>query len=189
MDTENDPVNHFPAERPFGSATPPAALYRYSPDRKGLHPQNHLKAFRGHLHADGYAGFNKLYERQPSGSDPLIEVACWAHVRRKFFDIHKAGASPLAEEAINRIGTLYEVERQVRGEPPDVRAERRQQETRPLLNNLKAWLNTTLTKTPKRSELAKAIRYALTRWQALTRIADHPINKIDQLLPWNIKTA
>jgi transposase len=83
-------------ERPYGSATPPAVLYRYSPDRKGEHPRAHLKSFRGLLQADGYAGFNALYESRNGGAAPAVEVACWAHVRRKIFDVHEATGSPLA---------------------------------------------------------------------------------------------
>jgi len=240
-------------ERPWGSQTPPAAFYRYSPDRKGIHPQSHLKSFTGILHADGYAGFNELYDPAKRKS-PLTEVACWAHVRRKFFDFMKATKSPIAEEAVKRIGILYEIERQIKGKPPDERLRIRGQRSTPHLNELHTWMKDSLAQIPQRSELAKHIRYALNRWQALTRfaedghieidnnaaerairatvlgrknwlfagsdngghraaiiysltetaklnainpqaylteiiarIAQHPINKIDQLLPWNIK--
>jgi hypothetical protein len=88
-------------ERPFGGARPPAALFFYSSDRKGEHPRAHLERFTGVLHADGYAGFNGLFE-----TGRIIEAGCWAHVRRKFFDVHAATASPIAKEALARIGMI-----------------------------------------------------------------------------------
>jgi transposase len=90
-------------ERPFAGARPPAALLFYSPDRKGAHPQAHLEEFRGIIHADGYAGFNDLF-----AGNRIIEAGCWAHVRRKFFDVHAANGSPIAKEALDRIGRLYQ---------------------------------------------------------------------------------
>src|ERR1700687_312274 len=91
-------------ERPFAGARPPAALFFYSPDRKGEHPRKHLEKFAGVIHADGYAGFNELF-----AGGRIVEAACWAHVRRKFFDVHAATASPIAKEALDRIGQLYAV--------------------------------------------------------------------------------
>jgi len=103
-------------ERPHGGQRPPAAAFFYSPDRKGVHPQSHLKTFKGVLHADGYAGFNGVFE-----TGLVTEAACWAHVRRKFFDVHAATASPIAREALDRIGALYKIESDIRGKPPDER--------------------------------------------------------------------
>jgi len=103
-------------DRSAGSVTPPAALFRYTPDRKGDRPAEHLKGLAGALQADGYSGFDRLYS---DGS--IIEVACWAHVRRKFHDVHVANASPIAREALARIGALYDIEAAVRGQPPDER--------------------------------------------------------------------
>src|SRR5256885_7722082 len=108
-------------ERPFAGARPPAALFCYSPDRKREHPQAHLKAFRGTIHADGYAGFNELFVGGRIG-----EAACWAHVRRKFFDVYTANGSPIAKEALERIGRLYEVEKEINGLVPDHRRRERQ---------------------------------------------------------------
>jgi hypothetical protein len=99
-------------ERPFGGVRPPAALFFYSPDRKGEHPRAHLEPFTGVLHADGYAGFNGLFD-----TGRIVEAACWAHVRRKFFDA--ATASPIAKEALDRIGQLYAVEQTINGSPAD----------------------------------------------------------------------
>jgi hypothetical protein len=154
-------------ERPWASPVPPAVLYRYSPDRKGVHPRSHLDGFHGVLQADGYAGFNDLYK-----SGALAEVACWAHVRRKFFDIHAANGSPLAQQALDRIGALYGIEKEVRDLPPDRRRAIRQSRAGPLLDDLKAWFEATLPRISGKSELAGAIRYALTRWTQLTRYRD-----------------
>jgi len=151
-------------ERPHGGQRPPAAVYFYSPDRKGEHPQAHLKSFKGVLHADGYAGFNAIFEKAN-----VIEAACWAHVRRKFFDVHAANGSPIANEALDRIGALYGIEADIRGKPPDERQRSREEKSLPLLAGLKAWLETTLPKLSGKSDLAAAMRYALNRWDALIR--------------------
>lgn len=151
-------------ERPHAGPAAPAVFYRYSPDRRAEHPRAHLAGFAGVLHADGYAGFDGLYQ-----DGRVIEAACWAHVRRKFYDLHAARQSPVAAEALQRIRALYAVEDEVRGQPPDERRRVREKRAGPLLDDMRAWLDTTLRQTSKRSDLASAIRYALTRWTALTR--------------------
>lgn len=153
-------------DRPSGSTDPPAVLFRYSPDRKGKHPCEHLEDFRGVLQADGYAGFNGLYDRE---HEPLIEAACMAHARRKFYDLYEATQSPLAQEALRRIGLLYEIEEQIRGHSADERRNVRQQRSVPLLEELHRWMLTTVRKLSKKSDLAAAIRYSLARWDALCR--------------------
>ena len=153
--------------RPYGSDRPPAAAFFYSPDRKGEHPQSHLKGFKGILHADGYAGFNAVFD-----GGQVTEAACWAHVRRKFFDIHAANASPLAKEALDRIGALYGVEANIRGKPPDERQRCREENAQPLIADLKAWLEAALPKVSGKSDLAAAMRYALNRWDAFDPL--HP---------------
>jgi transposase len=150
--------------RPCGSPTPPAAVFFYSPDRKGEHPQRHLKTFKGILHADGYAGFNAVFE-----TGLVTEAACWAHARRKFFDVHAANGSPIAREALDRIATLYGIEAGLRGRLPDERQRCREQQSLPLLADLKVWLEATLPKLSGKSDLAKAMRYTMGRWEALTR--------------------
>jgi transposase len=154
-------------ERPHQGERPPAAMFFYSPDRKGEWPVSHLKDFSGVLHADGYAGFKGLYER-----GRVVEAACWAHVRRKFFDVHIANDSAIAKEALNRIGTLYGVEAAINGKPPDERHRQRQAQSKPIAEALKAWAEATAPKLSGRSELAAAFRYMLARWLALSRCFD-----------------
>ena len=161
-------------DRPAGSEDPPAVLFRYSPDRRGERPREHLKQFTGILQADAYSGFSALYE-----GDRVKEAACWAHARRAFYDLHKATASPVAAEALERIGKLYEIEAEIRGRPPDEREAIRQDREGPLLESLRDWLRETLARTSKKSDLAAAISYVLMRWTALTRYRDDGRIEID----------
>jgi transposase len=150
-------------DRPAGSTDAPAVWFAYSPDRKGEHPANHLASFRGTLQADGFAGFNRVYEKG------IIEAGCWAHVRRKFYDLHEAHASPIAAEALHRIAALYGIEKEIRGRPPEERQRVRNERTRPLLEALHAWFQASLPKLSRKSEMSRAIHYALGRWPALVR--------------------
>jgi transposase len=161
-------------DRPAGDATPAAVWFSYSPDRKGEHPRQHLDAFQGVLQADGYAGFHHLYD-----TGKMVEAACWAHVRRKFFDIQQAQQSPVATEAIQRIAALYAIEQEIRGKPPDQRAEVRQSRARPLLEDMRVWFDRCLVTLSRKSDVAMAIRYALARWRALTRYVDNGSIEMD----------
>ncbi len=160
-------------DRPAGSCEAPAVLFRYSPDRKGERPQAHLASFTGVLQADAYAGFDRLY------GERIQEAACWAHVRRKFYEIHLAHSSPIAAEALERIGRLYGIEAEIRGRLPDERRSVRQARAGPELEALHAWLHTTVTTLSRKSELALAIRYALSHWVAHTRYRDDGRLEID----------
>jgi transposase len=161
-------------ERPAAGEVAPAVWFAYSPDRKGEHPQRHLEDFSGILQADGYAGFSKIYD-----GGRVLEAACWAHVRRKFVDLHELHKSPVAAQALDRTGALYAIEKEIRGRPPHERRAVRQERSRPLLEAMKVWLEQTLGTLSQKSATAKAIRYALGRWVALGRYRDDGRIEID----------
>jgi transposase len=149
-------------DHPFGGKAPRAVLYCYSPNRKGEHPKKHLAGFKGILQADGYAGYAGLYQQG------VTEAACMAHVRRKFFDIHAETKSPQSHEALRRIAELYAIEASIRGEAAEIRLKVRTERSAPLFAAFRTWLDATLSRISGKSEMAKAIRYALVRWDALT---------------------
>jgi len=164
-------------DRPAGSTDPPAVLFRYSPDRKGERPRAHLQRFRGILQADAYGGFNGLYDRE---HEPLIEAACWAHARRKIFEVYDSTASPIAYEALERIGALYKIEEAIRGKLPDERRAVRQARAAPLLKELYDWLRASVRRErSKKSDICKAFRYTLSLWRQLTRYAEDGSIEID----------
>ncbi|MBL9098741.1 MAG: IS66 family transposase [Alphaproteobacteria bacterium] len=154
-------------DRPWAGPSSPAAVYFYSPDRKGERPQSHLGEFKGVLQVDGYAGFERLTE-----GGHVILAACWAHARRKFYDVHEATGSPIAAEALRRIAELYAIEERIRGTSAVWRKTVRRAQTRPLVQALKTWSEAELARIPGRSRLAEAIRYSLSRWPSLTRFLD-----------------
>jgi transposase len=168
-------------ERAHAGTAPPAVLYRYTPDRKGEHCRKELANFTGWLHADGYAGFARLYEiagmkssdaALMHGPPRVAEVSCWSHVRRGFFDAWSEHKSTLAKAALDRIGALFDIERPIAGSPPDIRRAVRQRTARPKIDELAIWLDAQLQKISGKSDLARAIRYARSRWVALTRYLD-----------------
>ena len=168
-------------ERPHAGNAPPAVLYRYTSDRKGEHCRKELAEFTGWLHADGYAGFGRLYEIAGArtadasllhGPPRVAEVACWSHVRRGFWDEWASHKSAIAKEALDRIGALFDIERPIAGHSPDIRRAVRHRTARPRIDELATWLDEQLNKLPGKSDLAAAIRYARSRWGALTRYLD-----------------
>jgi transposase len=163
-------------DRPAGDLSPPAVWFAYSPDRKGEHPQRHLRDFRGTLQADAFAGFNALYEDANRG---ICEAACMAHIRRKFYDLQQAHASPVAAEALRRIGELYAIESEVRGRMPDERKRVRQARARPQLDSMREWFESVRAKLSNKSAVAAAISYALGRWPAMLRYCDDGLLEID----------
>ena len=143
-------------ERPWSGSSPPCAWYQFTIDRKGEHPVSHLAGYEGWVHADRYSGFNGLF-----GHDKADEMACMAHVRRKFVDVFASQGNAIAEEAIRRIAELYAVEKDARGKAPDNRVALRQARAKPIFDDLEAWLHAQLPKISGKSPLAQAIRYAL----------------------------
>ena len=172
-------------DRPFGGPAPPAAVFYYSRDRTGEHPQSHLAKYAGILQADAFGGYNKLYEpdRTPG---PINEAACWAHARRKFFELadltkiakrkaqggKPAFASPMALEAVRRIDALFDIEREINGKCATGRLEVRQQSSAPLVAALADWMTAAKSRLSAHDDTAKAMNYMLKRWPAFTRFLD-----------------
>ena len=172
-------------DRPFGGQAPPAALFFYSRDRAGEHPQRHLASYSGILQADAYSGYGKLYAdgRSP---DTIREAACWAHARRKFFvlaDIEASArrraqrrtpavVSPIALDAVRRIDVLFEIERSINGLPADRRLAVRHEQAAPLVAALEAWMREERRKLSRHSDVAGAMDYMLKRWHAFARFLD-----------------
>jgi len=158
-------------DRPFCGPAPPAAVYFYSPDRGGEHPAQHLAGFAGFLQADAYAGFEALYDqRRAPGKGPITEVACWAHCRRKIFEVWETAKSPVAKAGLDQIALIYAIENKARFAPPAERLAHRAA-TIPLLDAFFAWAQTTERKLSARSALAEALRYMIKRRTALSRFA------------------
>jgi len=156
--------------RPWGSTDPPAVWYQYSPSWHGKYPQRHLATFSGKLQVDAYAGFEPLFVPSAPGDRARVEeVSCMAHARRKYFDVHTALKSPLAAEALDYIGKLYQIERQIHGRSPDERLAARQAHAVPVLNALHAWMIEKASQVDPKSQLSEALNYSLNRWESLCR--------------------
>jgi transposase len=155
-------------DRLYCGSAAPAAAYFYTPDRGAVHPTAHMAGFTGFLQADGYAGFEGLYNPARTKPGPIMEVACWAHCRRKFYDVWEATKSPVAKEALDRIAAVYAIEDKARFAPAAERVEHRR-ETAPLLEKFFDWAKATVAKLSGKLELAKAFRYTIDRREALTR--------------------
>lgn len=155
-------------QRPWAGTAPPGAVYQFAPDWKEGHVLAHLRETSGILQADGYKGYAKLYTADPDGNCQFREAACWAHFRRNFHDVWAATQSEIAREALDRIGALYDIEREISGKPADLRRTVRQAKNKPRIDAFHAWAEKQLTRIPGKSERAKAFRYGLSRWSSLT---------------------
>lgn len=161
-------------DRPWGSTGPPGVAYVYAPDRKADRVVSHLAGFKGVLQVDGYAGYRALE------NDGDVQLAfCWAHVRRRFYELAVGGNAPIASETLARIARLYAVESDIRGKSADERRAIRQERSRPLLNELEVWLHAKLELISQKTKLAEHIRYALSHWNGLTRFVDDGRIEID----------
>jgi transposase len=155
-------------DRPFAGPAPPAAAFFYSPDRSGQHPERHLAGYARIMQADAYAGFNRLYEPgRPPG--PILEAACWAHVRRKLYELAAVAKAPIAGEAVQRIDRLFAIERDIIGLASEARMAARAQRSAPILAKLEPWLRQQQEQLSRRSEVGRAIAYTTKRWAMLTR--------------------
>ena len=161
-------------QRGWGGPDPPAAVYLFAPDRKAERPAAHLERFKGILHVDGYAGFEQL-----TGRGDVTLAACWAHTRRKFYEIAESDGAPVAIEALRRIGELYAVEAHVRGQSPAHRLAARRAHSKPAVDGMRLWMETQLPLLPGRGKLAEAIRYALSRWDGLTQFLQDGRTELD----------
>jgi transposase len=165
-------------DRPWGGSDPPAVAYSYAPGRGAEHAARLLAGFNGVLQVDGYAGYDRQADARRSGG-PLVLAYCWAHVRRRFYDIAKGGNAPIASEALERIGALYAIEAEIRGRSAGERCIERRTRTKPLVEALGNWLNNQLSRVSGRSPVAEAIRYAISHWEGLVHFLDDGRIEID----------
>lgn len=154
-------------DRPWTGSDPPGVAYVYAPDRTAERPAAHLAGFTGVLQVDGYAGYRTLAEK-----GKVALAFCWSHVRRRFYEINAASPAPVAAEALARIGALYKIETEIRGQPADERRRVRQARALPIVAALRPWLTAELEHVSRKSAMANAIRYVLTRWEGLARFLD-----------------
>jgi hypothetical protein len=155
-------------QRPWAGTAPPGAVYRFAPDWKEEHVRDHLSQTSCILQADGYKGYAKLYDPGPDGAARFREAACWAHLRRDFHDVWIATGSAIAREALDRIGALYDIERDITGQSAEIRRAARQKHSKPKVEAFRAWAKQQLTRIPGKGDLAKAFRYGLSRWPSFS---------------------
>jgi transposase len=162
---------HVRDDRPFAGAVAPAAVFYYSSNREGQHPERQLAAYTGIMQADAYSGFNGLYKqnRQPG---PITEAGCWAHFRRKLFELARLRKAPIAIEAVRRIDELFSIEREINGQPTEQRLAVRRNRSKPCLDKLEKWLREERKKLSSSNPIAKAMDYGLKRWPTFTRFLD-----------------
>jgi transposase len=158
-------------DRPWGGTAPPAVAYSYAPGRGAVHALKLLEHYRGVVQCDGYAAYKTVAADAHAG-DRITLAFCWAHLRRRFYDIAKGGSAPIASEALERIAALYLIEKTIRGLSAEHRRAVRGERSKPLVLALKAWFEQQLTRVSAKSLIAEAIRYALHHWDGLTRFLD-----------------
>jgi len=158
-------------DRSWGGTDPPAVAYTYAPGRGAVHALKLLETYRGIVQCDGYAAYKNIADAAYLG-EAITLAFCWAHLRRKFFDIAKGGSAPIASEALDRIALLYAIEKTIRGRSADERRAVRQEKSKPLVLALKPWLEEQLARVSAKSVIAEAIRYGLNHWDGLTRFLE-----------------
>ena len=166
--------------KPHGDSSPRGACYFYSPDRKGIHPEEYLKNYTGIMHADAYSGYNQLYIGSKNKEATVTEVGCWAHTRRKFYEVTVASDNAtIAIQTIEQIEKIYKIEKEIRGSPPKDRYKTRQEKTKPLVTALFAFWKKSYSQLPKKSRTGSAIQYAFNIEDALKRFLDDGKIEID----------
>jgi transposase len=165
-------------DRPWGGADPPAVAYFYAPGRAGRHAEGFLDGFSGILQVDGYAGYNRLNHR-PGSNGPIRLAYCWAHARRKLYEIAKAGTAPIAEDGLEQIAKLYRIEADIRGQSPERRRHVRQAKTKPLIEDFEKWVDTMRARVSGSSRLGEALRYITKHRHGLKRFLDDGRIEID----------
>jgi transposase len=164
-------------DRPWGATDPPGVVYVYAAGRRADHAVAMMKGFTGILQVDGYAGYRSLAD--PGRGGQVTLAFCWAHLRRRFYEMAKGGTAPIANEALARIAALYRIETEIRGQGPDLRRTVRQARTQPLVAELRTWLTKQLQLVSAKSKMAEAIRYGLNHWEGLSRFLDDGRIEID----------
>ncbi len=161
-------------DRPWQGTDPPGVVYVYAPDRNAERPMAHLDGFVGILQVDGYSGYRPL-----AAKNTVSLAFCWSQVRRRFYELAAAGPAPIATEALRRVAELYKIEDEIRGRTHKERSTARQESSRPITDSLAPWLREQLGLISQKTKLAEAIRYALSRWDGLTRFIDDGRIEID----------